>query len=220
MSVRPETQADFREGVKSVSPKEIFLIRHAEAVYDPKIPDARRPLSVRGLSQAAELVEQVERLGIEEIHTSPYERCLCTIAPLADKLGLHPNVVHDLRERVFTDGHIQDWAATWRTAWMDPDFAFDDGESGRRAQARMHEAMIRLVTASPAKKLAVSSHGNVIALLLQQIDSSFSFEHACSIRNPDVFRIMFDGVSLSWDGEFDVAGLRSFATTFQARSTE
>lgn len=200
--------------------KEVFLIRHAEAIYDPKIPDAQRPLSARGLSQAADLAQQIERLGIEEIHTSPYERCLHTIAPLTEKLGLHLNVVHDLRERAFTDGHIQDWATTWRTAWMDPDFAFDDGESGRRAQARMYEAMIRLVTASPAKKLAVSSHGNVIALLLQQIDSSFTFEHACSIRNPDVLRIMFDGISLSWDSEFDVAGLRSFATTFQARSTE
>ena len=200
--------------------KEIYLIRHAEAIYDPRIPDGQRPLSVRGRSQAAELVLQVEQLGIEEVHTSPYERCLHTIAPSAEKLGLHPNVVHDFRERVFTDGQIQDWATTWRTAWMDPDFAFNDGESGRQAQARMYQAMLRVVTASPAKKLAVSSHGNVIALLLQQIDSSFSFEHACSIRNPDVLRVMFDGVSLSWDSEFDVAGLRSFATTFQARSTE
>ena len=200
--------------------REVFLIRHAEAIYESMILDAQRPLSVRGLRQAVELVKEVQGLGIEEIHTSPYERCLRTIAPLSENLGLRLNVVHGLRERVFTDGHIQDWATTWRTAWMDPDFAFDDGESGRNAQARMYEAMIRIVTTSTARTLAVSSHGNVIALLLQHIAPSFTFEHACAIRNPDVLRITFDGISLSWDDKFSVAGLDSFATTFQSRSTE
>jgi broad specificity phosphatase PhoE len=84
----------------------------------------------------------------------------------------------------------------------------------------MYQAMMRVVTASKARRLAISSHGNVIALLLQQISSSFTFEHACSIRNPDVFRVVFDGVSLSWDHEFDVAGLKSFATAFQASKTD
>jgi 2,3-bisphosphoglycerate-dependent phosphoglycerate mutase len=200
--------------------KEVFLIRHAEALYDPAVPDAERPLSPRGLLQANALVEHVDWLGIEEIHTSPYQRCLHTIAPLAESLGLHLNVEIDLRERTFTDAQIADWAAVWKTAWMDPDFAFEDGESGRRAQARMYQAMMRVVTASKARRLAISSHGNVIALLLQQISSSFTFEHACSIRNPDVFRVVFDGVSLSWDHEFDVAGLKSFATAFQTSKTD
>ena len=200
--------------------KEIFLIRHAEAIYDPKIPDAHRPLSPRGTRQAAELVKQTEALGIEEIHTSPYERCLHTVAPLAERLGLQLNIVDDFRERAFTEGHIQDWASVWKAAWMDPEFAFDDGESGRRAQARMYEAIIRVVRASTAKRLAVSTHGNVIALLLDRIDASFTFEHACSIRNPDVLRVMFDGTSLLWDSAVAVAGLERFATSFEARSTD
>lgn len=200
--------------------KEVFLIRHAEAIYDAEITDAQRPLSVRGLRQAIKLVQNVEGLDIEEIHTSPYERCVRTIAPMSENLGLTVNVVHGLHERVFTDGHIQDWATAWRTAWMDPDFAFDDGESGRDAQARMYEAIIRIVTTSTARTLAVSSHGNVIALLLQRIAPSFTFENACAIRNPDVFRITFDGISLSWDDKFSVAGLDSFATTFQSNSAE
>jgi 2,3-bisphosphoglycerate-dependent phosphoglycerate mutase len=199
---------------------EVFLIRHADAVYDSAIRDAHRPLSFRGLRQADALVEHVKSLGIEEIHTSPYQRCVHTVAPLAESLGLHLNVELDLREREFTGAHIQDWAGIWKTAWMDPDFAFDDGESGRRAQVRMYEAVMRVVTGSKAGRLAISSHGNVIALLLQKISSSFTFEHACSIRNPDVFRIVFDGASLSWDQEFDVAGLKSFATDFQTRTTD
>ena len=41
--------------------KEVFLIRHAEATYDPKIADAQRPLSGRGLSQAADLANPESR---------------------------------------------------------------------------------------------------------------------------------------------------------------
>ena len=197
--------------------KEIYLVRHAEAIYTPEIPDAHRPLSPRGQTQAAALVAELQGLGIEEIHTSPFERCRHTIAPLSLKLGLDPNIVPEFRERAFTAAQVDDWAATWRTAWMDPDFAFHDGESGRQAQARIHQAVTHVVARSSARTLAVSSHGNVIALLLAQIDASFGFEHACAIRNPDVFRLIFDGTSLVWDRGFSLTGLDAFATTFESR---
>src|SRR5688572_18493348 len=66
----------------------------------------------------------------------------------------------------------------------------------------MHEATLQVVTTSRADSLAISSHGNVIALLLQRIDARFAFEHACSIRNPDVLRVTYDGCTLRWDAEF------------------
>jgi 2,3-bisphosphoglycerate-dependent phosphoglycerate mutase len=200
--------------------KEIFLIRHAESPYESGVPDAARPLSLRGRHQAEALVAELELLGIEEIHCSPYERCRHTIAPLSSRLGLEPKIVHDLRERTFTAAHVEDWAGTWHKAWHDPDFTFNDGESGRQAQARIHAALREVLAMSTARKLAVSSHGNVIALLLQQIDSDFGFEHACAIRNPDVFRVTYDGVSLAWDRGFSIAGLAAFATSFASRTEE
>ena len=200
--------------------KEIYLVRHAEAVYEAAIPDAERPLSARGLQQANALVTQLERVGIEEIHCSPYARCVSTIGPFAERLRLVPRIHDGLRERTFTRSHIADWASIWRTAWMDPDFAFHDGESGRQAQQRIFEAVTRVVSTSRARKIAVSSHGNVIALLLQRIDSRFGFDHACAIRNPDVLRLTVDGDSLIWDPDFRIAGLDAFATTFESRAHE
>ena len=200
--------------------KEIYLVRHAEAVYEWRIPDAERPLSARGLHQANALVTQLERLGIEEIHSSPYERCVHTITPLAERLRLAPRLDHGLRERTFTRSQIEDWASVWRTAWMDPDFAFHDGESGRQAQQRIYDAVTRVVTTSSARKIAVSTHGNVIALLLQRIDSRFGFEQACAIRNPDVLCLRVDGDSMVWDPGFEIDGLEAFATTFASRADE
>jgi 2,3-bisphosphoglycerate-dependent phosphoglycerate mutase len=196
--------------------KDIFLIRHAEAPYTSSIPDPNRPLSTRGRQQAVDLAGLVQHFGIEEIHTSPYERCVHTIAPLSESLGVQPYKVHDLREREFTDYHVEDWAQTWRTAWMDPDFSFRDGESGREAQSRMYIAVENIIASSTARTLAISSHGNVIALLLQQIETTYTFEHACAIRNPDVFRITFDGIRIRWDRNFTLDALKDFSTSFGA----
>lgn len=195
--------------------KIVYMVRHAEALYDPRLPDAHRPLTPTGRRQAAKLARTIDRLGIEEIHTSPYQRCVHTIAPLSAQLGLTPAEVPGLRERTFTAAPVPDWAATWKAAWMDPDFAFPDGESGRQAQTRIYEALTRIVTSTPAQTLAVSSHGNVIALLLDRIHSSFTLEQASAIRNPDVFRITYDGTDLHWDADFAVAELETFATRFQ-----
>lgn len=200
--------------------KEVFLIRHAEAPYDPDIPDPHRPLSRNGHRQAVRLADLVDALAIEEVHTSPYERCLHTIAPFLERRGLTANEVYDLRERAFTSEHVGDWATTYRAAWMDPDFAFADGESGREAQARMYAAIVGIVSTTAAARLAISSHGNVIALLLERIYAAFTFEHACSIRNPDVLRVTFDGSALRWDAEFALPGLDAVATTFRSSRHE
>jgi 2,3-bisphosphoglycerate-dependent phosphoglycerate mutase len=192
--------------------KQIYLVRHAHTRYDPDVADALRPLSAKGHDQAAALVSVLRALDIEEVHTSPYRRCLDTIGPFAAHAGLQLNHVQDLRERAFTTSRVDDWESLWKTVWTDFDFAFPDGESSREAQRRMHAATLQVAMTSRARTLAISSHGNTIGLLLQQIDAGFTFEHACSIRNPDVLRVTFDGESLRWDRSFALEPLAVFAT--------
>jgi 2,3-bisphosphoglycerate-dependent phosphoglycerate mutase len=192
--------------------KQIYLVRHAQTRYDPVVADHVRPLTTKGHEQAAALIDVLHALEIEEIHTSPFRRCLDTIGPFAKRAGLPLNHVNDLRERAFTCARVDDWDAVWKTVWTDFDFAFPDGESSRQAQLRMHAATLQVARASHARSLAISSHGNTIGLLLQQIDAAFTFEHACSIRNPDVLRVTFDGEALRWDRTFSVESLSAFAT--------
>ncbi len=192
--------------------KQIYLVRHAQTHYDPEVADPLRPLTAKGHEQAAALIRALHALQIEEIHTSPYRRCLDTIGPFATHVGLALNHVHDLRERAFTSARVDDWATLWKTVWTDFDFAFPDGESSRQAQLRMHAATLQVARTSCARTIAISSHGNTIGLLLQQIDAAFTFEHACSIRNPDVLRVTFDGEALRWDRSFALESLGVFAT--------
>ena len=197
--------------------KQIYLVRHAQSHYDPAIAEDQRPLTAKGQEQAAALASVLLRLDIEEIHSSPYQRCLDTIRPFASTAALKLNQVASLRERSFTKSPIEDWAFVWEKVWADFDFAFPDGESSREAQERMYEATLLLAKTSLARTLAISSHGNTIGLLLQCIDSRFTFAHACAIRNPEVLRLMFDGTSLRWDPDFTIEELGSFATQVETR---
>ena len=192
--------------------KQIYLVRHAQSRYDPAIADEHRELTPIGRRQAAELGGVLLGLDIEEVHSSPYRRCIDTITPFAQRAALQLSHVEGLRERAFTRDRIDDWDGVWKRVWTDFDFAFPDGESSRQAQARMLAATLHVATTSRARTLALSSHGNAIGLLLHHIDSRFTFEHACALRNPDVLRVTFDGATLRWDADFKIGELHAFAT--------
>ena len=66
------------------------LLRHASAGdrdhWDG--PDRLRPLDKRGRRQAAELVELLRPFELRRVVSSPYVRCVDTVAPLAAALGV------------------------------------------------------------------------------------------------------------------------------------
>lgn len=68
----------------------IYLVRHAKAGSRSRWegPDEARPLSKRGRRQSELLAEQLGRSGATRILTSPYLRCVQTVEPLADALGV------------------------------------------------------------------------------------------------------------------------------------
>jgi broad specificity phosphatase PhoE len=68
----------------------ILLLRHAHAGDRSRWDgnDRERPLSDRGLRQAAALVELYREHPLERILTSPYARCVETVEPLATARGL------------------------------------------------------------------------------------------------------------------------------------
>ncbi len=69
----------------------ILVVRHAVAGDKAKWkgrPDHERPLSGRGRKQAKALVKQHRERPVDRILSSPYARCLETVAPIADALGI------------------------------------------------------------------------------------------------------------------------------------
>ncbi len=78
----------------------VFLIRHAHAGNRSgwRGEDAERPLSDRGHAQARGLVDLLGVRGIERISSSPARRCIQTVEPLADALGLEVELDKRLAE--------------------------------------------------------------------------------------------------------------------------
>ncbi|MDL5351040.1 NUDIX hydrolase [Microbacterium sp. zg-YB36] len=74
------------DGVLETFP--LIVLRHAKAVAREKWTkaDAKRPLSKKGTRQAAALVGPLSAFGVMRVVTSPAERCVATVAPLAASL--------------------------------------------------------------------------------------------------------------------------------------
>jgi 8-oxo-dGTP diphosphatase len=81
----------------------LHLIRHAAAGDRSswESDDRDRPLTAKGLAQSKALVEQLRDRQIEAIYSSPYVRCLQTVTPLAEVLGLDIEV-----EEVLAEGEV------------------------------------------------------------------------------------------------------------------
>lgn len=78
----------------------IHLVRHAQAGDrgGPGDQDHERPLSEEGFSQASALAAALEQIGIKRVLSSPYVRCVQTVVPLAERLGVEVELHGSLAE--------------------------------------------------------------------------------------------------------------------------
>ncbi len=78
----------------------LYLVRHAKAGSrsDWKGDDRGRPLTPAGHQQADGITLLLGHLPIPKIWSSPYVRCLQSVEPLAEKLGLNVKITEALAE--------------------------------------------------------------------------------------------------------------------------
>ena len=78
----------------------LLVIRHARAgdSSDWEGADRKRPLDERGIRQADALVRELADFPVTRILSSPYDRCVQTVEPLAARRGLELEVCDELGE--------------------------------------------------------------------------------------------------------------------------
>lgn len=78
----------------------VYLVRHAKALARStwSEPDSLRPLSKTGRRQAAALPAHLGAASFERIVSSPFVRCVQTVVPLAEIVGLEVEPVEELVE--------------------------------------------------------------------------------------------------------------------------
>ncbi len=163
----------------------IYLIRHAEAEWW-KAPDESRPLTEKGFEDAEKLSEILKKHPIDAIYTSPYTRAYQTIEPTALKLDLEITIEDNLRERSLGDIGKVDFLAAVEKTWNDPHFAHPNGETNFDAQKRVVALVRKLQVKHSNDNVALASHGNIIALILQAFDPSVGFAFWKALSMPDI----------------------------------
>ena len=177
-----------------------YLVRHAHADW---APDENRPLSIQGCKDANRVAGILQKYPIGAIYSSPFQRARQTIAPLAARLNLPVHIEPELRERRLGNSSTEDFFKAVEEAWQTPSFAHPEGESNAAAQGRGMAIVRRLQKQHVAEHVVLSTHGNLMALILQGFDPSIGFAFWKSLTMPDIYALSFGqagkvGMSRLW----------------------
>lgn len=167
----------------------LYLVRHAHAEWSE---DEMRPLSDRGRRDAERVAEVIAPAGPAAVYSSPYRRARQTVEPLARRLGLPIEELAELRERAlgsFDSSGPGAFEAAVAATWRDFGFAFPGGESNAAAGLRAAEVYRRLTARPPRAPIVLATHGNLLTLMLRQLDPAIGFDFWSRLTMPDVFRV-------------------------------
>ncbi|HLR79921.1 MAG TPA: histidine phosphatase family protein [Bacillota bacterium] len=170
--------------------KNIYLIRHCTAAGQH--PDS--PLTRDGLRQAVQLKDFFisQNIDCDRIISSPYLRAIDSIRPYAEQIGLPIDVDERLKERILSDRPIDDWLDVLEQSFHDHHFRLPGGESAYDALTRAKDVFASLDEHEDVMNVMIVSHGNLIALVLQQLDEAYGFDQWKQLRNPDIYKICYD----------------------------
>lgn len=173
----------------------LYFVRHAHAEWSQ---DDRRSLSADGAIAAGVVADQLAIRPIAAIYTSPSSRSIETIDPLAQRLGLHPTVVPDLRERELPVVPPDQFETLVRRAWSFPAEAPGGGESNVHAQVRGLAVVRTVVQRHAGAHAVVATHGNLLALTLNALDATFGYAFWQRLSFPDIYQVVFDETELRY----------------------
>ena len=148
-----------------------MLIRHARPLVDPAAPARGWPLSDEGREAARTLVERVRPLGVTRVVSSVEPKAWETGAIVAQRLGVPCSAAAGLHEHdregapFLTDAQLEE---AIRTLFERPDERVFGRETANQARDRFAAAIEAVLASYPDDRVAISSHGTVISLLVAQ----------------------------------------------------
>ncbi len=183
---------------------DLLLVRHgqSEAYVDGSpfaLVDGQGdpPLSGLGREQARRVCARLAGAGIDAIYVTPLRRTAQTAAPLAQRLGLEPQVEAGLREVYlgaweggeFRKRVAEDHPISQRMFAEQRWDVIPGAESSEVLAGRVRDAIVRLAAAHPGERVAAFTHGGVIgqALALAAESRPFAFIGA---ENASISRVV------------------------------
>lgn len=155
----------------------IYFLRHAQSEANQSgVLAGRMPgvsLSPRGEKQALGVAKSLSDLDFTAIYSSPLERCLQTVTPLAKVIRKRIRVSED-----FIEMDYGSWSGKklsmlskeplWRKIQKSPSkVTFPEGESFLATERRILRGIKAVSRAHPKGKVLIVSHGDPIKIALQ-----------------------------------------------------
>jgi probable phosphoglycerate mutase len=153
----------------------LFLIRHGLTAVTGRTLYGRTPgvpLDDRGRAQAVALATRFDPVRLSAVYSSPLERCVETVEPLASSQRLRVEAREALIEMdvgSWTNRSLAQVRRTrlWKQVIHRPSqFRFPDGESFADAQMRALTEIDSIVARHPRGRVAIASHGDVIRMAI------------------------------------------------------
>lgn len=176
--------AEYRQARFTLPPgaTELLLIRHGES--EPARADAPFPLvggqsdpalAENGEQQARLLADRLAAEHLDAVYVTPLRRTTLTAVPFCERTGIRPEVESDLREvnlgsweggvfrRKVADGDPLVRRMYAEQRWD----VIPDAEAPESLAARVRAAIERLWTKHPDQRVAMFTHGGIIAEVMR-----------------------------------------------------
>lgn len=156
---------------------DLILVRHAEPVRIEDATDgpADPPLTDAGAANARRVGAWLAAEGVDHVVTSPLRRARETAAPLADALGLEPEMIEGVGEFDARDASYipfeeiprdhERFTAMIEGRWTDIPGWSDPGEFQRAVVGSLG----RVVEAHPGRRVAVFTHAGTVNVYLGHV---------------------------------------------------
>lgn len=174
----------------------VYMIRHAESPFFFG-EERTRGLSAEGEAAADRIVELMREQPLDAVVSSPYNRAVLTVEPLARQRGLRIDTYEELVERPIKG---LDYRAEWQVleqaierSFDDWDYALEGGESTRQAQQRAIPLFEQLLERYEGQSIAIGTHGNIMTIMMTYYDRQFDYAFWKRASKPDIYKLMFEG---------------------------
>lgn len=173
----------------------IYMVRHGES---PKLEgnERTRGLTDKGKKAAKRLSERLRDEEIDVFFSSPYLRAVMTLEELAANADKEIQTRENLKELVFSneDGIMPDHELYPLVSRMftDRNLRSPGGESAAECQSRAVAVLEELLMQYGGKKIAIGTHGAVMALMMEHYDARYNLDFLLKTSKPDVYKMSFD----------------------------
>lgn len=151
----------------------IYLIRHGETAGNAEVRYigwTDIPLDAKGVVQAQELCYKLQGCVIDEVYSSPLQRAIATVTPIAEVLRKQIHIENGLKEincgawENLTAEQVQEkWPEELDNWARHPDkLQIPEGDSFVDVQKRLVSTLGAIARANPGKNVAVVSHMGAI----------------------------------------------------------